>query len=312
MRMFGMVGSRSAAEHLSIRTRKDLTNVIKIRRGKETHVFRTDTLSDKRNVLSLLRQVSEELAIKKRKEREGEHERRRSVWTDDVRRTPLVPRGHYRGATALTSPLLCKRNSFMLGGGAEPMPALPSWLADLQSKGVGGDKKEEKDIRWVGDFVDKLAVSIALREWEEAVGSIEQGEGLRDHSSVSKHRLILWNLQTKPNHSPSDNGRTRCYTPPTSSRTAQNIPHLRPHQGHLRPHQQEADHRQTRVVPQPPRRRGCRPRRVLGHADGCAEEARQDDTVRRKHQSLRERVGVGDVHARQAYRGVVSGELERA
>lgn len=64
---------------------KDLSNVIKIRRGKEMHVFRTDTLSDKKEFLTLVRQVSEELGIKKRKEREGEHERRKSIWTGDVR-----------------------------------------------------------------------------------------------------------------------------------------------------------------------------------------------------------------------------------
>lgn len=133
----------------------DLTNVIKIRRGKETHVFRTDTLSDKKTLLALFRQVAEELSTKKRKEREGEHERRRSVWTGD-------------------------RMSMAVG--AEPMPALPAWLADLQNKGLGipglpgGDKSQEKDMRWVSDFVDKLAVAIALREWEEAVSLVEQGQ----------------------------------------------------------------------------------------------------------------------------------------
>lgn len=62
----------------------ELTHVIKLRRGKETHVFRTDSVADKKSLLTLFRQVSEELAAKKRKEREGEHERRRSVWTGDV------------------------------------------------------------------------------------------------------------------------------------------------------------------------------------------------------------------------------------
>ncbi|KAG8947884.1 exocyst complex component exo84 [Tulasnella sp. 424] len=132
-----------------------LTNVIKIRRGKETHVFRTDTNSDKKTLLALFRQVAEELSTKKRKEREGEHERRRSVWTGD-------------------------RMSMALG--AEPMPALPAWLVDLQNKGLGipglpgSDKTQEKDLRWVSDFVDKLAVAIALREWEEAVSLVEQGQ----------------------------------------------------------------------------------------------------------------------------------------
>ena len=63
-----------------------------------------------------------------------------------------------------------------MAGGADPMPSLPSWLADPQAKGLGADKNEEKDARWVGDFVDKLAVAIALREWEESVSLVEQGK----------------------------------------------------------------------------------------------------------------------------------------
>lgn len=58
----------------------DMTNVFKIRHGKETHVYRTENPSDKKNLLSQFRQVAEELAEKKRKEREGEHERRKSLW----------------------------------------------------------------------------------------------------------------------------------------------------------------------------------------------------------------------------------------
>ncbi|KAG9032178.1 exocyst complex component exo84 [Tulasnella sp. JGI-2019a] len=129
----------------------DLNNVIKIRRGKEMHVFKTDTLSDKKGFLALVRQVSEELGIKKRKEREGEHERRKSVWTGD-------------------------RISLVIDG--NPMPSFPAWLADLQSQGIPGVQKDEKDLRWVSDFVDSLAVAIAQREWEEAVGLIEQAQGV--------------------------------------------------------------------------------------------------------------------------------------
>jgi hypothetical protein len=57
-----------------------LTNVFKIRHAKETFVFRTDLTSDKRSLLAQFRQVAEELAAKKRKEREGEHERRKTLW----------------------------------------------------------------------------------------------------------------------------------------------------------------------------------------------------------------------------------------
>lgn len=56
------------------------------------------------------------------------------------------------------------------------MPALPGWLADLQAKGLDGIERQEKDTRWLNDYVDKLAVAIALREWEESVSLIEQGD----------------------------------------------------------------------------------------------------------------------------------------
>ncbi|KAG8879593.1 exocyst complex component exo84 [Tulasnella sp. 331] len=137
---------------------EDLSNVIKIRRGKEMHVFRTDTLSDKKGFLTLIRQVSEELGIKKRKEREGEHERRKSTWTGD---------------------------RMSLAFGADAMPTLPAWLADMQSKGVGGAPKEEKDLRWVSDFVDNLAVAIAQREWEEAVALIEEAQAVTAAPAVT-------------------------------------------------------------------------------------------------------------------------------
>lgn len=56
-----------------------MMNVFKIRHGKETHVYRTEHPQDKKSLLTQFRQVAEELAGKKRKEREGEHERRKSL-----------------------------------------------------------------------------------------------------------------------------------------------------------------------------------------------------------------------------------------
>ena len=57
-----------------------MTNVFKIKHNKETHVYRTDSPADKKGLLAQFRQVAEELSQKKRKEREGEHERRKSMW----------------------------------------------------------------------------------------------------------------------------------------------------------------------------------------------------------------------------------------
>jgi hypothetical protein len=64
-----------------------MNNVFKIRHAKETHVYRTEIAVDKKSLLTQFRHVAEELAAKKRKEREGEHERRKSLWATagDVR-----------------------------------------------------------------------------------------------------------------------------------------------------------------------------------------------------------------------------------
>lgn len=57
-----------------------MTNVFKIRKDKELHVYRCELSSDKKTLLAQFRQVAEELAAKRRKEREGEHERRKTMW----------------------------------------------------------------------------------------------------------------------------------------------------------------------------------------------------------------------------------------
>lgn len=73
-----------------------------------------------------------------------------------------------------------KRSSLVLN--ADAAPPVPDWMADLASR-AGGDtstakEKAESDIRWVGEFADELTVSIALREWEQAVSLVERGQFL--------------------------------------------------------------------------------------------------------------------------------------
>ncbi|KAI0652727.1 hypothetical protein C8Q79DRAFT_939095 [Trametes meyenii] len=133
----------------------NMTNVFKIRHGKETHVYRTDISADKKNLLSQFRHVAEELAAKKRKEREGEHQRRKSMWMGG------------------------DRSSLAFNG--EGVPPMPEWMAELAGKsgelGASAKEKAERDARWVGDWSDELTVSIALREWDRAVALVEEGEG---------------------------------------------------------------------------------------------------------------------------------------
>ncbi|PPQ79863.1 LOW QUALITY PROTEIN: hypothetical protein CVT25_002919 [Psilocybe cyanescens] len=157
---------------LDTRDSPSMTNVFKIRHGKETHVYRTETPSDKKNLLSQFRQVAEELSQKRRKEREGEHERRKSLW-----------QGAGGGGGCQLSPSdngnrlirMLQRNS--------PAPPVPDWMAELAKKGgdipgIATDAKEkaERDARWVGEWSDDLTVAIALKEWSKAVDLVEQGQ----------------------------------------------------------------------------------------------------------------------------------------
>lgn len=51
-------------------------------------MYRTESASDKKNMLSQFRHIAEELSAKRRKEREGEHERRKSLWVGGGVRPP--------------------------------------------------------------------------------------------------------------------------------------------------------------------------------------------------------------------------------
>jgi hypothetical protein len=133
-------------------------------------------------LLATFRQVAEELAAKKRKEREGEHERRKTLYAGDVSIQDRLDlrRGIDNGT---------QRNSFSL----DKLPPIPDWMADLNERS-GGDgssvrEKGERDSRWVGEWSDELTVAIALKEWEKAVGLIEQGL-----STISAYRTELLDL----------------------------------------------------------------------------------------------------------------------
>ncbi|KAG7452025.1 uncharacterized protein BT62DRAFT_1071208 [Guyanagaster necrorhizus] len=131
-----------------------MTNVFKIRHGKETHVYRTESPADKKLLLQQLRHVAEELAAKKRKEREGEHERRKSLW---------------QGAGDRSS-----------GYNLDRMPPA-EWIRELAAKvgeapdAVAKDKLE-REARWTSEWADDLTVAIALREWERATKLVEEGK----------------------------------------------------------------------------------------------------------------------------------------
>src|SRR5258708_3837636 len=66
----------------------DVTRALKVRKGKDSFVYRCEKSSDKRSLLSAYKTASEELSARRRKEREGEQERRRSLWTAGEVLTP--------------------------------------------------------------------------------------------------------------------------------------------------------------------------------------------------------------------------------
>jgi exocyst complex component 8 len=64
--------------------------------------------------------------------------------------------------------------------GNAPMPELPAWLkeigADLsRDESQSAKEKHDKDMKWVNEYGDNLAVAIALRDWDEAVSLVETG-----------------------------------------------------------------------------------------------------------------------------------------
>ncbi|EPS97806.1 hypothetical protein FOMPIDRAFT_1037724 [Fomitopsis schrenkii] len=150
-----------------------MSNVFKIRHGKETHVFRTEAAGDKKHLLSQFRQVAEELSAKRRKEREAEHGRRKTLYTAD-------------------------RSSMAFN--VESMPPVPTWMADIVGQtdmGASAKEKAERDARWIGDYCDELTVSIALREWEKAVGLVEKGDAhLQEIPSLAARLTPLRNQLT--------------------------------------------------------------------------------------------------------------------
>lgn len=146
-----------------------MSNVFKIRHNKETHVYRTEVMADKKHLLSQFRHVAEELAAKRRKEREGEHQRRKSLWSSNDVWLHDVP------AHIVADLQRLQRNSQSF---IPDVPPLPDFLADVSGvSGMGSSAKDklERDARWVGDYTDDLTVAIALRKWDHAVALIEEG-----------------------------------------------------------------------------------------------------------------------------------------
>ncbi len=160
----------------------DLTNAIKIKRARESYVYRTDRAEDKRGLLNAFRRVAEELAKKRRNENEY----------------GAAAEARKRESTLLSSPPIAQQGfgPLSLGGssgGTSRTGYDGSLLTPIGEDGNGTSSddvgvmaaaaasaaSERKDPgRWNNDFADELAVCIALREWDQAVTLIEKGRAV--------------------------------------------------------------------------------------------------------------------------------------
>ncbi|GAA5868987.1 hypothetical protein JCM3774_002441 [Rhodotorula dairenensis] len=137
----------------------DLQNAIKVKRGKETIIYRTDKPENKKMLLLAFKKVAEELINKKRKEMLSEAEARKG--------DPSSLRGY--------------RSDFdPASGDSDFDPVAALGLSEASSA---------RDLSWIGDFSDELAVSISTREFEAAVSFVERGKSilpqLAGHAHVS-------------------------------------------------------------------------------------------------------------------------------
>lgn len=57
-----------------------------------------------------------------------------------------------------------------------PLPGSRSSVIDWSSGGGSSLDAQGRNLRWIDDFGDELAVSIALRNWTDAVVLVEKGE----------------------------------------------------------------------------------------------------------------------------------------
>ncbi|BEJ15783.1 hypothetical protein CspHIS471_0503880 [Cutaneotrichosporon sp. HIS471] len=130
----------------------DLTNALKVKRGKDIFVFRCAKASEKKALLAALRQVSQDLLDKRRKESEAEQERRRSMWHGDAVNARMTRMSLFVGGDQM--------------GNGRPLSTIGTSLAD------------SKDLLWIDEFADDLTMAIATQDWDESVKFVERGQGL--------------------------------------------------------------------------------------------------------------------------------------
>ncbi|CCF50664.1 hypothetical protein NDA11_005482 [Ustilago hordei] len=169
----------------------DLTNAIKIKRGRQSFVYRTDRGEDKRALLNAFRRVAEELAKKRRDESEfGAEKRRESTLLSSPGQLDALTIGASGGG----------RGKALDGGLLTPIGEDgPEDRGGLMAAAAASAASERKDPgRWNNDFSDELSVCIALREWDQAVSLIEKGRAvLSTYPSPSSRSPSYIDLSSK-------------------------------------------------------------------------------------------------------------------
>lgn len=156
---------------------------IKIKRGKETFIYRAEKAESKKALLNAFRRVAEDLANRKKREIKG---------------ASRSPTGNELTVTQDGADL--RRQSIYAGMNLDPRSGKGPALAalggleeeiDQDETGADGDepgvmklaservKEERKDpTRWLSDWSDSLAVDIALRRWGSAVEKVGKGKAM--------------------------------------------------------------------------------------------------------------------------------------
>ncbi|SPO28826.1 related to EXO84 - exocyst protein essential for secretion [Ustilago trichophora] len=173
----------------------DLTNAIKIKRARESYVYRTDRAEDKRALLNAFRRVAEELAKKRRNESEygaaAEARKRESTLLS----SPPIAQHQFEALDLSSTSSTTSSRQHYDGGLLTPIgehgPA--DSAGGVMAAAAASASAERKDPgRWNNDFADELSVCIALREWDQAVTLIEKGRAvLSTYSSTDASCLDL-------------------------------------------------------------------------------------------------------------------------
>ena len=119
---------------------RDLSNAFKIKKGKEVYVFRTERSQDKRALLNAFRRVGEDLANRKKRSR-AQPQKRPAAYS-------------------------------MLSDANDPDSNL-ALLATTEGEAPSGDSAL---IPWLRGTLDELSVCIAVRQWDKAVGLVDEAK----------------------------------------------------------------------------------------------------------------------------------------